>query len=101
MAAAVGVHACLYRWVVRRRREPWLAERFFLPTAQDVDLGLCVGALLFGVGWGLGGYCPGPALVSLASGQAGVVVFVLAMLAGMWLARAAKKANAQRSPEPK
>lgn len=86
MGGAVGVHFCAYR-LVRRRAAPLFAERFELPQARRVDARLCFGAATFGVGWGIAGYCPGPALVSLVSGQASVVVFVLAMLAGMRLAR--------------
>jgi uncharacterized membrane protein YedE/YeeE len=86
MGGAVAVHFCAYR-LVRGRAAPLYAERFVLPLVWRVDARLCLGAILFGVGWGVAGYCPGPALVSLASGQPSVLVFVLAMLAGMWLAR--------------
>ena len=62
-----------------------------LPTSRDIDRRLVVGSLMFGAGWGLAGFCPGPALVSLGAGQDKAVVFVLAMLAGMaayeWLER--------------
>ena len=86
MGGAVGVHFWAYR-LVRHWSAPRYAERFVLPSSTRVDLRLCLGAALFGIGWGLGGYCPGPALVSLVSAQPSVLVFVLAMLAGMWLAR--------------
>jgi uncharacterized protein len=87
MGGAVGVHFVGYR-LVRGRPAPRFGERFVLPLDTRVDTRLWVGAALFGAGWGLAGYCPGPALVSLASGQLSVFVFVLAMLAGMWLVRA-------------
>ena len=53
-----------------------------MPAGSPIDVRLCLGALLFGVGWGLGGYCPGPAIVSLATGSLSVLVFVGAMLGG-------------------
>jgi uncharacterized membrane protein YedE/YeeE len=56
-----------------------------LPTARDLDRRLVIGSLAFGVGWGLGGFCPGPALVSLGTGEPKAVVFTAAMLAGMGL----------------
>jgi uncharacterized membrane protein YedE/YeeE len=99
MAGAVAVHSVAYRWV--RGRTPLLAERLFVPPGTPIDARLCAGALLFGVGWGLGGYCPGPAIVSLASGSASVLVFVVAMLAGMWLVRPALGDSvAARSAQP-
>jgi uncharacterized protein len=66
--------------------KPWAAERFDLPTRLDVDGRLVGGAALFGIGWGLAGYCPGPALASLFSGW-DAVLFSVAMLLGMWVAR--------------
>lgn len=84
MIGAIMVHAVLYR-VIRRRSSPVLALTFAVPTRSDIDARLLGGAALFGVGWGLGGFCPGPAITSLASGQASVITFVLAMIAGMYL----------------
>ncbi len=68
-------------------RKPWVAPAFQLPTRRDIDTRLVLGAALFGVGWGLVGYCPGPALASLLTGSPAVAVFVAAMLAGMALAK--------------
>jgi hypothetical protein len=67
------------------REKSLLNEAIKLPTAQKIDRRLLIGSLLFGAGWGLAGYCPGPALSSLLSGDLAPVVFVLAMLAGMGL----------------
>lgn len=64
-----------------------------LPTSRDIDKRLIVGSLVFGAGWGLAGFCPGPALVSLGAGQPKAVVFVLAMLAGMALFELAERAR--------
>jgi uncharacterized protein len=86
MGGAVGVHFWAYRWA-RHRTAPGLDERFFVPAGTPIDVRLGLGAVLFGVGWGLGGYCPGPAIVSLASLGVPVFVFVAAMLAGMLLVR--------------
>ena len=87
MAGAVGVYAAAFR-LVRRRPRPLLSAAFAIPGRRDVDARLLVGAALFGIGWGLAGYCPGPGIVSLVTGRADVVVFVTAMLAGMGIADA-------------
>ena len=79
-AVAVGVFAFA---AARRRSLSWTGERMELPTSTVIDARLIVGGLLFGAGWGLGGFCPGPAVVSLASGLLPAAVFVAAMLAGM------------------
>jgi uncharacterized membrane protein YedE/YeeE len=74
-------------WYARRRKAPLAAPAFQTPTATAIDKRLMLGALLFGGGWGLVGYCPGPALASLAFGATGTILFALAMVAGMALAR--------------
>ena len=66
---------------------PWFTSSFVWPRRAGVNGRLIVGAILFGVGWGLSGYCPGPAVANLFTGQIDTVIFVLAMLPGMWLAR--------------
>lgn len=86
MIGALAVHAVLYR-VIRRRRAPLFDSRFDVPTRRDVDLRLVAGAALFGVGWGLSGQCPGPALTNLATGAPTALVFVVAMAVGMVLHR--------------
>lgn len=84
MIGAIAVHFVAYRFVPRLPR-PVFAARWGLPTRADIDLRLLVGAALFGAGWGLGGYCPGPAIVSAAAGAAPTILFVGSMLAGMGL----------------
>ncbi|MET0387741.1 MAG: YeeE/YedE family protein [Polyangiales bacterium] len=84
MVGAIGVHLPAY-WMIRKRAAPLYAARFSVPTRRDIDVKLLAGAFLFGAGWGLGGYCPGPALVALPAGHAATLVFVAAMLAGMFL----------------
>lgn len=70
--------------------KPWAAERYDIPAAGVIDRPLVIGSSLFGIGWGLAGFCPGPAVVALAVASRGalpgVLVFVAAMLAGVWLA---------------
>jgi uncharacterized membrane protein YedE/YeeE len=84
MGGAIAVHALVHR-LLRGRRAPIFAERFHLPTREDIDARLVAGAAIFGLGWGLGGYCPGPAVTSLVSGQLEVLAFVAAMAASMWV----------------
>jgi hypothetical protein len=87
LGAALAVSAPAFA-LARRRERPWLGESFALPTRRDVDARLVGGAALFGVGWGLVGLCPGPALASLFRGASELVVFVAAMTAGVALYRA-------------
>lgn len=81
-AIAVGIGAFA---LARRRTVAFLGGAMHLPTARDIDARLLSGSLLFGIGWGLGGFCPGPALVSFATGNVKAIVFVIAMLIGMAL----------------
>jgi uncharacterized membrane protein YedE/YeeE len=87
MLGAIAVTFAGYRLVFRRGR-PLLADTLSVPSKTDIDVRLLAGAGLFGIGWGLSGFCPGPAIVSLPLLATGTLVFVPAMLAGMLLARA-------------
>jgi uncharacterized protein len=71
-------------------RKPWFSEKFELPTRKDVDFKLVAGAAMFGIGWGLAGYCPGPAMASLISGGVDAMVFVAALLVGLLTAKRLK-----------
>ncbi|MBT8146614.1 MAG: YeeE/YedE family protein [Gammaproteobacteria bacterium] len=82
MGGGLAVTLPAFRLILKRDR-PLLESRFFLPTRQDVDRRLIGGAILFGVGWGLAGLCPGPALTSLITLNSSVWLFVLAMVGGM------------------
>ena len=83
MGGAVAVAAGGFALAGRRARS-WLGEPMRLPDARDIDARLVAGSLAFGAGWGLAGFCPGPALVALwGGGGAKAAVFVAAMLAGM------------------
>lgn len=80
-----------YRWVLRQP-SPFVASSFHLPSRAAIDARLVAGAALFGAGWGLGGYCPGPALTALTVGGLPAVVFVIGMLVGMAAARSSPTA---------
>lgn len=86
MLGAVGVHLISYP-LVRKRPSPLLDTKWHLPTRKDVTSRLLIGSALFGIGWGLAGFCPGPALTSLATGDLPVYLFVGAMIFGMILFR--------------
>lgn len=96
MMGAIAVHFVAYR-LVKRRSSPYLAPSFAVPSRRDLDVKLIAGAALFGIGWGLGGFCPGPGLVSLGTGAVEVLAFVAALVGGMvgvtkiegWLTRRA------------
>jgi len=95
MAGAVAVTFVGYRFVLSRN-QPLFEAKFFVPTAKDIDAPLIAGATIFGMGWGLSGFCPGPALAALPLLADGTLVFVPAMLVGMWFARFAPKLKSPR-----
>jgi uncharacterized protein len=86
MAGAIAV-----TWIgftlVLRRSQPLFAEQFHLPGRADIDARVIGGPAIFGIGWGLAGFCPGPAFTALGFGTTAALLFVVAMFAGMWLAR--------------
>lgn len=84
MAAALTVSGAGFA-LARLQKQPMLTPQHLWPTRTDVDRSLVVGSVLFGLGWGLAGLCPGPALVNVAGLWPSVIVFVLAMTAGMVL----------------
>ena len=87
MGGAVMVTLIAFFATPRASVRPWFGRSFVLPRRDKIDLRLVLGAMIFGVGWGLSGYCPGPAMATLLIGQMDTVIFVMAMLPGMWLAR--------------
>jgi uncharacterized protein len=97
MVGAIAVTFTGYRIAFGRGR-PLIADGFSLPTKTAIDAPLVAGAALFGVGWGLSGFCPGPAIVSLPLLATGTLVFVPAMLVGMVLARALQQKKAALTP---
>ena len=86
MGGAVLSYLALQLLIQRNFSIPVLGGSFQIPTRKDLDRSLIIGALLFGSGWGLGGYCPGPAITSLGSGSLNALLFVVAMGVGMLLA---------------
>ena len=82
MAGAIAVGVVAFA-VARRRMVSFIGAEMKLPTPSRIDRRLVLGSLVFGVGWGVAGFCPGPGLVALGLGEAKAVVFVAAMLAGM------------------
>lgn len=100
LGGAVGVTLVTFQFVLRRSR-PLLAPRFLLPTRQDIDRPLVLGALLFGIGWGIAGYCPGPGLVALVQGSGNPAIFLSALIVGsltqQWLATTSKQKEPKQS----
>lgn len=96
LAAAVVVHTVLFR-LITKRASPLFDVRFHLPTRRDIDGRLVAGAAVFGAGWGMAGYCPGPGLVSLGGGMEGGLLFVLAMTVGMVIFQAVESARVAKS----
>jgi uncharacterized membrane protein YedE/YeeE len=84
MGGAVAVGLLAYA-IARRRSTTLLGGAMQLPEGRDIDRPLVVGSLVFGIGWGLAGFCPGPALVAMAAGYWQAALFVVAMVAGMLL----------------
>ena len=88
MGGAVLVTFIGYRFVLTRSA-PVMSEVFHLPTKKDVDGQLLTGAAVFGIGWGLGGFCPGPAFTAVPLMSTGIIAFFPALLIGMWAGRMA------------
>jgi uncharacterized protein len=98
MGGAILAHAPFVR-LAKARAQPWRADRFAWPTTKDVDAKLVVGSAIFGVGWGLSGFCPGPSLVGVGSLYVYTIVFVAAVVVGAVIGRAI--ANAMGSADQK
>lgn len=84
LGGAVGVTLITFRFVLRLSH-PIFAEKFCLPTKTNIDRDLIIGAAIFGVGWGIAGFCPGPAIAALAIDPANPVIFLLALIIGSFL----------------
>lgn len=95
MGGAIAVGVVAFQ-IARKRSKSLLGDPMRLPSATQVDRRLLLGGLAFGVGWGLAGFCPGPALASLASGGAKPAIFTVAMLAGMVIYELVERASALR-----
>ncbi|MGK5078105.1 DUF6691 family protein [Janthinobacterium sp. HLX7-2] len=99
MGGAIAVAMPAF-WLARRRQQAILGGPMQLPGARQIDRRLVLGSLAFGAGWGIAGFCPGPALVSLLAGQAKAWIFVCAMLAGMALFEVLEWNKARRKAAP-
>jgi uncharacterized membrane protein YedE/YeeE len=84
MMGAIGVHFIMYK-IIRKRKSPLFSMSWDMPDKKEITPALIIGSTLFGVGWGLAGFCPGPALTSIVSLEKNTLVFVLSMLIGMVL----------------
>ena len=84
MGGAIAFHSISY-YLIKRRPTPILADSFLLPVKRHVDRRLVIGSAFFGIGWGIGGYCPGPAIASLVTFSTPVLVFVASMIGGIAL----------------
>jgi uncharacterized membrane protein YedE/YeeE len=82
MGGAIAVHAPIVFWL-RRRGRPWIGDRLPLTDRTLIDRRLVGGAAVFGVGWGLAGYCPGPAVIAAAAARPSALVLLVGMIAGM------------------
>lgn len=94
MGGALLVTVPVYQ-LVQKRDRPFFSGQFHLPNMTSLDKRLIGGAVLFGAGWGIFGYCPGPAISSLTYGYQSTVIFVISMVIGMWLAGPLFKLNKQ------
>ena len=99
MVGAIGVHLLFYRLILRMKSPLW-ERRFYLPTRRNISPSLIGGSALFGVGWGLGGFCPGPGLVSLAGFGSEALVFVASMTLGMMVYKFAHQPAKRRKVAP-
>ncbi|MCA9626776.1 MAG: YeeE/YedE family protein [Myxococcales bacterium] len=98
MLGAIAVHFILFRLVLKRK-SPLFAGAFQVPGSLHLDHRLIMGSAIFGIGWGLAGYCPGPAIVSSGGGSGRAILFTAAMLIGMLLFRAFMAWDARRGDE--
>jgi len=89
MAASVLTTFIGYRYAMKREK-PIFSNQFYLPEGKKIDKQLILGALLFGIGWGLVGLCPGPVIASISSLQPKILVFLLFMILGMFFANVCK-----------
>ena len=93
MAGALAVAVPGYALIFRKRAKPVFGETFVLPKAKLIDRKLVGGSAVFGIGWGIAGFCPGAAIPALGLGHASAFIFVVAMLAGIVIARAISRAE--------
>jgi uncharacterized membrane protein YedE/YeeE len=83
MAGAIGINIVIHHFVVLKKEKPLFKEKFSLPTKKELSKELIIGSVLFGIGWGLSGFCPGPAISSIYRMQSDVFILIASMLVGM------------------
>ena len=88
MIGAIATFAPFYHFIIKKRKQALNGETFSWAKNKKIDPTLISGAIIFGMGWGLAGLCPGPAVTNIASGQPSIVLFIFSMLVGMVLAKA-------------
>lgn len=87
MGGGLAVFAPLYHLFIKKRNNSISGDKLALPSNTNIDTNLIVGAVFFGAGWGLAGFCPGPAITSLSAGSTTILCFVASMSVGMWAAK--------------
>ncbi|MEZ4659585.1 MAG: DUF6691 family protein [Caldilineaceae bacterium] len=97
LGGAVGVTVITFRFVLRMSA-PLFSPKFYLPTRKDIDLPLVAGAAVFGIGWGISGYCPGPAVASLALGSLNPILFVISVAVGSYIYNFVANRPAKNTP---
>ncbi|GAB4538089.1 MAG: transporter [Pleurocapsa sp.] len=104
LGGAVGVTLIAFRFVLRLP-QPIFSNKFYLPTRKDIDLPLVLGAAIFGIGWGIAGYCPGPGITALVLGIANPILFTIAFIVGsliyQWYTGLSVKQNSLNKQEIK
>ena len=85
MGSALLLFIPAYKVLKHKLQQPLFADEFSLPTTTSIDRRLLIGAGIFGIGWGISGICPGPALVNITGGEPKIIVFIFAMMLGMYL----------------
>ncbi len=85
LGGAVGVTLITFRFIFTLRR-PIFSSKFYLPTSKDIDTPLILGAIIFGIGWGISGYCPGPAVTSLVQSSLNPIIFLIMFIIGSFIA---------------
>lgn len=93
MGGALLVSLPATQIILKRRRKPVFGHEFYVPNNRKIDKNLAVGAVLFGAGWGIAGLCPGPAIASISFASSGLLIFLVAYLAGTYLGKGIQKAQ--------
>lgn len=99
LGGAVGVTIIAFRFVLRRPA-PIFAPKFYLPTRKDIDMPLVAGAAVFGIGWGISGFCPGPAVASLALGSLNPILFMISVAVGSYIYNFVANRPSKETPVP-